>query len=82
MRENRATDASAATRKIILTNAIFENSNATIRELRRHAAPLELVRNTLVSRFERNQAPSPDSQFEFLPRRPNTPRLPSPAIAP
>ena len=69
MRENRATGASAVIRKMILTNANFENPTATIRELRGHAAPLELLRNTLVSRFERGRAPSPDSQFEFLPRR-------------
>lgn len=54
---------------MILTNAILENPTTTIRELRGHAAPLELLRNTLVSRFDRGRAPSPDSQFEFLPRR-------------
>jgi hypothetical protein len=40
-----------------------------MQQLRRQVTPIELLRHTMRSRLERNPVLTPDSQFEFLPRR-------------
>ncbi len=59
------------TESLPLTDDPHTDTSVSLPDLRRRVAPLEVLRNTLRSPFDRRHLQAPDSQFAFsAPRKP------------